>query len=891
MKISRKAVAIILIVSGLAITIFLVSLNTLIEKNRTRIRGEIQQAIGRSVTFDELQLSLWGGLGLSAKNLRIAEDPRFAATPFIQTKELTMEVRWLPLLSGTVEIEKFILSEPEIQIIKNEAGDLNISALTGPKRKSKKSKKPKETAKKERRSAPIFLVSSVQLTHSEIHYIDRSLKEPVEIVIRNLDMDLHGLALTRTMKIKLAANLFAGQGQNTWLEGRIGPFLGRRTLTQYPMDLQVQMDPLLFIQISRTLPFLRANVPPYLDITGPLTFTARLRGTLAQPHISNLELSGPFFGSTTDNVTVRGELDFSKSTSWKEGEIRGKINTNPVSLNHLKKIPFLKQALPPSLTAEGPLNITSEFHGTAGHLQVHTLLNVGQSEIRYGSWLKKAKGIPADFDMKLVSQRDRLIVEESTLAIHNVKLKFSGLLQTVPDRRLKLRLRSDGMDISGWDRLLLPLSSYSLKGKLRWDISIQKNLSLSDGKLDIRGTANFDQFQAKDKKTGLGIEKMTSQLSFRGKQVHVENSSLRLGNTDLAFEATLPDLFQPILHYNLHSTAFNLADLPGLALGKENVMKAVRSTGELRIKKGHPRLQARLFSFEGTLQKIHYRNLSGDIEWTPGQLSFDNLSFHAMRGIFRANGTWKKDAKKTQRFTLNPNIEGMDLQALLSLKYPKFKDHIAGRLNFRARLWGEGQGGTALRQSLQGEGETLVREGSLKDFNLVKQVLSKVTGIPGLSNLLSLRIPLRDRAIFERKDTPFDTLEASFTVKQGQIHTNDLLIVTPEYSINGKGWVTFDKAVQWDARLAMSRVFTQDLIAEHRNVRYIADRQGRLTVPFRLTGTLPNVQAEPDLQGLTSAMSRGLLQKGMDRFLGEGEKRKKKDARDWLKRGLEQLSR
>ena len=102
---ARKVITIILITFTLVLTFLVVSLNTLIDKNRDRIQEEIQKALGRSLTFDQLQLSLWGGLGLAAKNLRIAEDPRFAATPFIQAKELTMQVRWLPLLTGNIEIK------------------------------------------------------------------------------------------------------------------------------------------------------------------------------------------------------------------------------------------------------------------------------------------------------------------------------------------------------------------------------------------------------------------------------------------------------------------------------------------------------------------------------------------------------------------------------------------------------------------------------------------------------------------------------------------------------------------------------------------------------------------------------------------------------------------
>ena len=162
-KKARRALAVFLIATVLVGTFLALSLNTLIGKNRESIQEEIQSALGRSVTFNNLRIDLWGGLGLSANNVRIADDPRFAATPLIQTKDLKMQVRWLPLLLGNIEIKKFILGEPEIQIIRNEKGDFNILALGGSEKKEKG----------KGRSPLSFLVSRIRLSQGKVYYVDR----------------------------------------------------------------------------------------------------------------------------------------------------------------------------------------------------------------------------------------------------------------------------------------------------------------------------------------------------------------------------------------------------------------------------------------------------------------------------------------------------------------------------------------------------------------------------------------------------------------------------------------------------------------------------------------------------------------------------------------------
>ena len=307
------------------------------------------------------------------------------------------------------------------------------------------------------------------------------------------------------------------------------------------------------------------------------------------------------------------------------------------------------------------------------------------------------------------------------------------------------------------------------------------------------------------------------------------------------------------------------------------------------MSKGKTVVRGNLSSSEGTFQEIPYRNLRGKFAWSPRKLSFESLSFQALGGTLRADGAWETGAKSPQRLAMNFNIRAVDLKALLSQKFPKFKDHIEGRLNFKARLQGEGKNSSSLQESLQGGGKTRIRDGSLKDFNLVERVLSKVTGLPGISNLLSSRIPSRYSTIFKRRDTPFDTLAATFTVEQGRIRTDDLFLATPDYSINGRGWIGFDKTMKWNATLVMSPQFTRELVKEHKNVHYMLDRQGRLAVPFRLEGTLPRVQAKPDLKGLVKAIQRGLLRRSIERALGGKKDKKKKQRRDWIQKGLEQL--
>ncbi|MGH7769886.1 MAG: AsmA family protein [Candidatus Binatia bacterium] len=868
---SRKLAPLVLLMLASLLVVLGVSLNSIVAKNRGRIQEELERSFGRAVAFGELKLSFWRGPGISAKDLRIAEDPHFAATPFIQTKELRMRLRWLPLLAGKFEIDKFILDGPEIQIIRNETGALNIAGVTA---HEKKPREPGEAREKKGSSAPSFSVTAVSVNNGSVDYIDRSSREPVEIRVRRLDLDAGGIAQGETAHVKISGALFEHQGRNLRVDGKLGPWTGEMPWRQVPLDLKLGCDSLLLTQLTRAVPALRIPFIRYLDATGPVAIRTKLRGTFERPRLADLHLTGPLFGANEANTTVQGELDFSRAASWSEGEIQTKIIIDPLLLDPLRAIPFFRQALPAALMFEGPVGVSGDMRGRLDDLKIRATVKAGRSEIVYGNWLKKAKGIPAVLELNLERRKERLLVHESSVAIYQSKMKFSGALDELPERSLTLRLTSDGMDLAGWDKLLVPLSRYNTAGKLRWDLSIKKHLA-QEG-VEISGALVLDNVQAKEKRSGRGIEQATARVAFHGTEARVEHLVLRSGSSDIAVEGAVADLSQPTFRYSLRSAKLNLGDLTPAAAYKADEMKSLAGSGELLLKDGKILVRGQLSSAEGTVQKVVYRNLRGEAAWSPGLVTFKNFSFQALNGNFRANGAWETAGQNSFKLALEPGIESVDFRTLLAQKFPLFKERIDGQLNLKARLKAESKTLEALPKSLAGQGETQLRNGSLKDFNLMQLVFANVSGLPGIAKL---RVPARFAALAQNKDTPFESLTATFTVKQGRIYSKDLLLATADYNIMAEGSIGLDQTMKWEAMLLMSPQFTQELVQEFKNARYLVDRRGRLVVPFRAEGKLPRVQAKPDLQKLAQQMQKGFATKGADRAPEESDKQPRKTSR------------
>ncbi|HXK94100.1 MAG TPA: hypothetical protein PKV38_10495, partial [bacterium] len=87
-----------------------------------------------------------------------------------------------------------------------------------------------------------------------------------------------------------------------------------------------------------------------------------------------------------------------------------------------------------------------------------------------------------------------------------------------------------------------------------------------------------------------------------------------------------------------------------------------------------------------------------------------------------------------------------------------------------------------------------------------------------------------------------------------------------DWALNGKGWLNFDKAVNVNAGLFLSKGITNTLVSQVSALKYLTDDQGRLSIPFAMTGTWPGVRPAPDPQFVQQTLQNALLGKGLDQI-------------------------
>jgi hypothetical protein len=289
---------------------------------------------------------------------------------------------------------------------------------------------------------------------------------------------------------------------------------------------------------------------------------------------------------------------------------------------------------------------------------------------------------------------------------------------------------------------------------------------------------------------------------------------------------------------------------------------------------------------QGSLNDWPLRELRADIALAPTGLTFRNLRAQLLNGHLRSEGFWPANGAPAQNLEFSSQIDALDVRALFTQLFPPLRDRFEGRLNGRAQFHANGSDGASRKAPLKGSGEAWLQHGTIKDFNLVSQLLLKGSG-SAVSAAAVSRVPPGFAALFNRPDTPIDSLKADFIIDQKRVSTENLVLTTPDYTITGAGWIGFDRATLWNGMLVLSPHLTQQVQRDYRIIRYLLDRRGRLAIGFRIDGQIPNVTIRLENRALAQALRTGSAPRGSSADGQDSET--PKESKNWLPDALERF--
>ena len=499
-----------------------------------------------------------------------------------------------------------------------------------------------------------------------------------------------------------------------------------------------------------------------------------------------------------------------------------------------------------------------------------------------------------------LSYRDLASGQELSLA--DIDLS-TGRIAEQADGKLKLSLQAKGrnpdldakLQLAGDYRVDLPAKSYALSGV--------------DGK--VTGTMAKEAFEAKLSAPRIAIaadsakgEAVTLEAKLGARQVNmkisgIEGSAKALTIPKLSAQVStpMPDLPQKTLQANVEGSL--KADLEKQSASADLVVKVDEST--IKAKLALPKFSPPAYNFDVDIDKLNvdrYMSASQQAKPAaktepakPGQETPVDLS--ALKGL-NANGRMQVGALQVRglklanvraevkaangradvsphsaslyegkiagalslqadgnRIALKEDLSGISIGPLL--KDVAQKDLLEGRGNVALDVGAAGPTVEAMKKALAGSARLQLKDGAIKGFNLA-EALRKAKAALGSKS--------EQAAADQTQKTDFSEMSASFAIKNGVAHNEDLDVKAPLFRIGGRGDVDIG-----NSRLDYVTKATVVATSKGQGGADLASLAG-VTVPVHLSGPFDAMKYEVNYGAVAADVAKSKVGEKIEKQLG-----------------------
>ncbi|WP_124552374.1 AsmA family protein [Methylophilus methylotrophus] len=381
------------------------------------------------------------------------------------------------------------------------------------------------------------------------------------------------------------------------------------------------------------------------------------------------------------------------------------------------------------------------------------------------------------------------------------------------------------------------------------DLSALKTLFL-DGSINI-GKILYSPYTL----TGLnlGIKADGQKLALQGLDVKLDDSHIQ-GNVGIS------QFSKPLYTFDLNIDKLDLNRYLPAAEAKAAETKAVEKTAN-SPEQPIDLSALKALNAQGNIRigwlkygKTEAKNLNIGLKAQDGLASLDPLNLDVYQGTVR--GSVKLDARATPAVAIQQNLQNIAVGPMLVDTINN--DMLSGNGNLNLNVTAQGNTVTALKKSLGGSVDLRMADGAVKGFDLagtIRDAKGKLNLLKGQSNANA------DNS----KKTDFSELTATFNIKNGVAHNDDLAMKAPVFRLTkgeSKGDIDIGKEqINYVAKPTLVNSLKGQGGKD-------AEQLGSIGVPVKITGTFAAPKFAIDMAALGQALAKSAALDALTEKLG-----------------------
>lgn len=899
----RKAAIIIGIIIAVIIGILLVApLFINVNQYRPQIQSELQQRLGRKVTFGNLHLRLLTPR-LRVDNLTISDDPRFSSgRPFAQAQELDVSVALLPLISKKIEVNSLTLQQPDIELVRNAQGVWNFSTIgqaggaTQPQPRVPRQPAPAQkpappNQPSSQQNAGAFELKNLRISAGQIAITDYQKRQP-RTLYNNIDLSLSNFAPGKPFSVSATVHLPGAGTQVVSLDGTGGPInQSNMVATPFDGDLKLQQ-----VALSAAQKFL--NTPTLAGTDATLSGGVKIRnqaGNLASrgtlklqnPVIHGIALGYPISADydISDDLNS-GVLNISKATlqlgstplsiagnmnmKTTPAQVNVQLRASDVSLGEVARLASaMGVAFAPGMNINGRLNADVHAQGTTTSPALNGTISARNLNIS-GKGLPQAVTVPA---VDLTMTPTQVSSNEFTASTAGTKLStqftLNGYAGSSP--AISASVRTSNAQVGDLINIGKAYGATSLQG-MSGSGTLSLNLHASGplknaSAMSFSGTGQLANASLKMPSLTQPLNVRSADLKFTQNSMAVDKLVASLGQSTATGNLTMRDFAAPQVQFDIMSPKIDVVQLQQITAARPAPQKRAAWSVLPRAYAGAPPQPSLLTRMTGTgtlmvgtilYDQLVLNNVRSNVKLNRGLITLSPLTSQVYGG--QETGAIVLDARQTpMAVQVQSKLANVDANKLVS-SVTSIKQTLYGLLAANTNMGFAAASSADMARTLNGT------------FNL-DLTKGRIVGIDLLHELGNVGKFLSGTPATSQPVTNLLKLTGTFNVHNGLAQTNNLQALIEGGSLGATGAVNLvNNTLNLHLTAVLSKWFSNKVggtnVGGFMNTA-LANQQGELVIPVLVTGTFQHPIVAPDVQKLAQMKLQRVLPTTANPALGQ----------------------
>ncbi len=205
------------------------------------------------------------------------------------------------------------------------------------------------------------------------------------------------------------------------------------------------------------------------------------------------------------------------------------------------------------------------------------------------------------------------------------------------------------------------------------------------------------------------------------------------------------------------------------------------------------------------------------------------------------------------------SAKGLSLAQLVKAASPD-APQLNGHVNLDFEGQAQGLAWESVSRTLNGRARVQMNDGVLLNYNLLRELIDKISLIPGAESAFQANFPQIYRQRMAERSTILKPLDLQAVISNGIFIFNSLSVDTEYALINGAGQVGLDRRLDVRANLIVNQEISQACARAFNPVQLLFNNGGEIVIPLAVQGMLPQVRVLPDTQYITSKLLSGKAQ-------------------------------